>query len=318
MGIKLQSIVPIHEGAPKIDYDSKVLLMGSCFSESIGDTLKYYKFDVSINPFGIIFNPVSLEKLVTRAISGEPFKPVDVFEHQDIWKSFEVHSKWSHADRAIFINDLNTQRKALRTFLEKATHAIFTLGTAWVYRHRQSKSIVANCHKIPAKEFTKELLSVEDVKQSLGNMVKELRKLNPSLKIMFTLSPVRHLKDGFVENNQSKARLIDALQQIYQINQGVDYFPSYEIVMDELRDYRFYKKDLVHPNDLAVEYIWEKFKRSWIQADVFPLMEQIMIIRKSQDHKPFHPDLKAHKEFQESLSKKIEQLQKRIPGIRFD
>lgn len=318
MGIKLQSIVPLNDGAPKIDYYSRILLMGSCFSESIGEKLQYYKFDASINPFGIIFNPHSLAKLISRTISENPFKKNDLFEHQGIWKSFEVHSQWTDTNSDRLLKNLNDQLIWLREYLKSTSHVIITLGTAWVYRYDKSKNIVANCHKVIASEFTKELLSVKDIEESLEIMISELRKLNPNLKILFTLSPVRHLKDGYVENSRSKARLMDAIQQCCQFEFEVDYFPAYEIVMDELRDYRFYKQDLVHPNDLAVDYIWEKFRMVWLNPLSKPLMEKVGKIQRSLAHKPLNPRQADTVEFEKKLSEKIKELQKLLPSIKFD
>lgn len=318
MGIKLQSIVPLNDGAPKIDYNSRILLMGSCFSESIGEKLQYYKFDASINPFGIIFNPHSLARLISRTISEETFEENDVFEHQGIWKSFEVHSQWSHTDRDSLLKNLNNKRIWLREYIKSTSHVIITLGTAWVYRYNKAKNIVANCHKVAATEFTKELLSVKDIEESLVVMVSELRKLNPNLKFLLTLSPVRHLKDGFVENSRSKARLMDAIQQFCQSDADVDYFPAYEIVMDELRDYRFFKQDLVHPNELAVDYIWEKFRKVWLHPSSEPIMEKVGKIQKSLAHKPLNPEIASTAEFEKKLSEKIKELQGLLPGIQFD
>lgn len=314
--MKLQTIVPIHEGAPKIDYHSKVLLLGSCFSESIGEKLQYFKFDAQSNPFGVIFNPYSLEKILERVIQKRPFKANDLFHSEGLWRSFEVHSQWANTDREALLEGLNEQLLQLGESLKKTTHCIITLGTAWVYRYKESNEYVANCHKVPGTKFEKELLEVADIIDSLTHMVVLLESINPRIKVLFTVSPVRHIKDGFIENNRSKGRLLDAVQTVME-DSSADYFPSYEIMIDELRGYRFYADDLVHPNALGIQYIWEKFQQTWLAPSVNPLMNKIEGIQKSLAHRPMNPELPSAKEFRNNLEQKIEALRKELPHIDF-
>lgn len=316
MGTKLQTIVPIAEGEPKIDYHSQLLLLGSCFSENIGDKLEYYKFTSWSNPFGIIFNPYSLEQLLCRTIEDFPFEKKDLVEREGVWRSFEVHSQWQRASPESLLADLNEQRKKLKEYLQDATHCIITLGTAWVYRYKTTHNWVANCHKVPGTEFEKELMEVEAIAESLRKMVGLLERIHPNIKVIFTLSPVRHIKDGFTENNRSKGRLLDGIHTAVESTKAV-YFPSYEIMMDELRDYRFYADDLLHPSSLAVAYIWEKFQQTWIDPSLASTMEKIQAVQKALAHRPMNPKQKNSKDFSEKLRRKIEEVRSLIPNIEF-
>ncbi|MCG8490951.1 MAG: GSCFA domain-containing protein, partial [Sneathiellales bacterium] len=256
--MRLQTSVPLQKNGNPIDYQSKLLLLGSCFAENIGEKLNYFQFQSLQNPFGILYHPLAMESLVERALNHKTFQDDEVFEMEGMWYSFEAHSDLRSAEKQVLVKKLNKVLQTILQHLQSASHLVITLGTAWAYRHRSTGKLVANCHKVPQKEFSKELLTVQTLKDSLENLLSMVEKINPDLQIIFTISPVRHLKDGFVENQRSKANLISAVHQM-QTRPTVSYFPAYEIMMDELRDYRFYGKDMVHPNDLAVDYIWDKF-----------------------------------------------------------
>ncbi|MAY23493.1 MAG: GSCFA domain-containing protein [Flavobacteriaceae bacterium] len=312
--MNLQTQIPLLPEAPQIEYASKIVLMGSCFTENMGGKLDYFQFQNVQNPFGVIFNPVSLGLLIERAVQEIPFSEKDLFEQQGLWQSFEAHSSLAGSIAEEVLENLNAQRVALKKGLVEATHIILTLGTSWVYRFKKTGAIVANCHKVPQQEFTKELLSVADIQSSLEALFSEIKKVNPSATLIFTVSPVRHLKDGFVENTQSKAHLITAIHGL----QGIKYFPAYELMMDELRDYRFYGEDMLHPNAIAIEYIWEKFREVWIDPASEKLQKEIDSLQKGLRHQPFQPDSEAHQQFQKSLQEKIETLREVLPWIRFN
>lgn len=313
----LQTQIPLSLKDPQINYQSKVLLLGSCFTENIGGKLDYFKFQNIQNPFGIIFNPVSIEKLIFRALHDDFYTENDVFQNNGFWHCYEVHSSLSMVNKSEFLNGINLQLSHFKTYLLEASHIIFTLGSAWVYLHNNTSEIVANCHKVPQKEFSKELLSVDIISKSLQNCVSEIKEVNPEVTFIFTVSPVRHIKDGFVENTLSKLHLLSALHQSISTIEHAHYFPSYELMMDELRDYRFYKEDMLHPNDTAIQYIWEKFNRVWISAETIHLQNEIDSIQKGLLHKPFNPDSEEHSVFQKNLQKSIEKLQKELPWIQF-
>jgi hypothetical protein len=215
------------------------------------------------------------------------------------------------------LSELNTQLDITNGELQKVTHIVITLGTAWVYRHIETDRIVANCHKIPQKKFLKELLSVDDVTQSLDAILAMVKSVNPNVNVLLTVSPVRHLKDGFVENTRSKSHLLSGIHQIVDSRKKVYYFPSYEIVMDELRDYRFYKSDMVHPNQLAVDYIWNKFSSVWLSEVGLSTLKIVGNIQNKKAHKPFNPHSIAHQEFLTKLQSEIDELQEKYPQISF-
>ena len=233
------------------------------------------------------------------------------------WQSFTAHSKLSFSSKEETLNQLNKASTLLNTALKNSTHIVITLGTSWVYRFLKTSQIVANCHKVPQNKFKKELLPVAEINKSLSSIISQIREVNSSINLIFTVSPVRHLKDGFIENQQSKSHLISALHQIIPIHKSTFYFPSYEIMMDELRDYRFYKEDMIHPNLLAINYIWEKFYENWLSDEALVLKKEVIKIQKSLEHKPFNPNADGHREFLASLQEKIELLKKKYPHISF-
>lgn len=317
--MKLQTTVPLIKSENSIDYQSKLLLLGSCFVENIGEKLEYFKFQQLQNPFGILFHLLAIENLVERAIENRNYQENEVFEHHGIWHCFDAHSDNSATSKTILLQNLNEGLKETKQQLEQTTHIIITLGTAWVYRHNSTKKAVANCHKVPQKEFSKELLSIEVIKNSLARLIELVHSVNESAQVIFTISPVRHLKDGFTENQQSKSHLITALHGVLssRAQSREIYFPSYEIMMDELRDYRFYGKDMVHPNELAIDYIWEKFKSSWISSQSYAVMEEVEAIQKGLQHRAFNPDSEEHQKFKKSLQTKITYLKERYPFMKF-
>jgi lysophospholipase L1-like esterase len=308
--MKLQTEIPLYpQQHDQIDYNSKILLLGSCFVENIGEKLDYFKFQNWLNPFGIVFHPAAIENLITNAINEKKYSEKDIFFHNEQWHCFEAHSKLSHSSKSDVLKTLNEQVKLTFQQIQESSHIIITLGTAWVYRYIESDEIVANCHKVQQKKFLKELLSVDEVSESVQSIVALIKSVNPSASIIFTVSPVRHLKDGFIENSQSKAHLITAVHQLVDPQYKVHYFPSYEIMMDELRDYRFYSEDMLHPNKTAIQYIWEKFQQSWIIHNSQNIMTEVDIIQKGLRHKPFNQNSKSHQKFLENLNVKIKHIQ---------
>lgn len=316
MNLQTQVNIPKFEGK-LIDYTSKIFLLGSCFSQNIGDKLAYFKFDAVQNPFGILFHPLAIENLIEKAIQDYKFEEKDLGYLNEIWFTFDAHSALNTIDKLDIIDNLNLQLKITRKRIFEASHIFITLGTAWVYRYKETQKIVANCHKVPQKEFVKELLSVAEIHRSLQNCISQIQKVNPNCEIVVTVSPVRHIKNGIAENNRSKSHLLAAVHPIVDSNKNTSYFPSYEIQMDELRDYRFYAEDLIHPNATAIEYIWERFKNTLIDPKEFHILKEIDGIQKGLQHKPFYQDSKAHQEFLKSLSIRKQKLQKSHPQIKF-
>jgi len=318
--MKLQTKVPLQTADGQVDYLSQMLLLGSCFVENIGKKLEYYKFRSLQNPFGILFHPKAIEKLFSKSIQAFNYTAEDIFYHNERWHCFDAHSDLSDVSKEVLLLKLNDGLKDTRQQIFVSSHIVITLGTAWGYRKLESSAIVANCHKVPQKEFSKDLLSVENIVESLETIVDLIQSVNPTAQIIFTVSPVRHLKDGFVENQQSKAHLISAIGKVLSSraqSREKHYFPSYEIMMDELRDYRFYKSDMVHPNELAVDYIWEKFKRVWISEKAFSTIEKVEEIQRGILHRPFNPMSIEHQKFLKSLNAKIQALQREFPSMEF-
>lgn len=315
--MKFQTTIPIKKSDFLIDYSSKLVSLGSCFAENMGDKFDYFKFSTITNPFGIIFNPISLEKIILRSIHKKYFTEKDIFFHNEAWHCFEVHSELSNPNKTEFLTTLNQLIDTTNGHLEKATHCLITLGTSWVYKHIESDTLVANCHKVSQKQFVKELLSVTDIDASLKRIVSEIQVVNPNCKFIFTISPVRHSKDGFVENNVSKSHLITALNHFLSNATSSIYFPSYEIMMDELRDYRFYAEDMLHPNQTAIDYIWMKFSVNYINETEFETMQHVSEIQKALNHKPFNPNSESHLKFQDNLKQKINAIVAKYPEMKF-
>ncbi|MCL9769096.1 GSCFA domain-containing protein [Flavobacterium sp. HXWNR69] len=318
--------IPVQKSSFPIDYDSKIMLLGSCFAENIGKKFSYFKYQATTNPFGIIFNAVSLEKLIRRVVENKKFTENDIFFHNELWHCYEVHSELSNPDKDLFLSHLNSILESTHRHIAALTHCIITLGTSWVYSNIETHEIVANCHKVPQKQFTKELLSIEQTEKSLENIILLIHSVNPNCHFIFTVSPVRHIKDGFIENTLSKAHLIAAIHSILNkkfstslevTNQNRNYFPSYEIMMDELRDYRFYAEDMLHPNQTAIDYIWLRFYEHYISESAAKLMEEVDAIQKGLAHRPFNPNTESHQKFLAQLNLKIETIKKKLPHVSF-
>ena len=300
----------------RINYNSKLVLLGSCFSKNIGNKLTYFKFQTHQNPFGILFHPKAIENLITNAINEKEYVSKDLIFQDERWHSFDAHSNLSSSNQEILLKKLNSSVQATNKKLKKATHIIITLGTSWVYRSIETGAVVANCHKIPQKKFSKELLSIVEINKSLKTIISLLKSINKDINVLFTVSPIRHLKDGFIENTQSKSHLIAAIHNIVDCK-NVSYFPSYEIMMDELRDYRFYSEDMIHPNKIAINYIWEKFNETWFEENTGSIMKEIELIQKGMAHKPFDKNSEKHQNFLQNLESKKEKIRTQFPFINF-
>jgi hypothetical protein len=318
--MQFRTLVPIPQNNYQIDYNSKIVSLGSCFAVNMSEKLDYFKLQNVCNPFGILFHPLAIEKLITFAVSGKQFTEKDIFFHNERWHCYDVHSNLSNSKKEELLRSLNVIIESTKLQSQEATHVIITYGTAWVYRNIESDSIVANCHKVPQKQFAKELLSVDQIQESISNTLKLIHSVNPNCNIIFTVSPVRHIKDGFVENQLSKANLISAIHDVlstehYKLN--TEYFPSYEIMMDELRDYRFYAEDMLHPSQVAIDYIWKRFKETTVSEIAFSTMAAVETIQKSLQHMPFNPDSESHQKFEVKLKTKITKLVVEYPFMKF-
>ncbi|MDI6031881.1 GSCFA domain-containing protein [Flavobacterium sp. LB2P84] len=316
--MQFRTQIPISKSNYPIDYNATIMSLGSCFAVNMAEKLDYFKFQNSCNPFGILFHSLAIEKLIDFAVSEKQFTENDIFFHNERWHCFDMHSDLSNSNKEELVATLNTIIKSINQQITESTHFIITYGTSWVYRNIESDAIVANCHKVPQKQFKKELLSVEEIKKSITNTVKLIHSVNPDCTIIFTVSPVRHIKDGFVENQWSKANIISALHESFDFRLStINYFPSYEIMMDELRDYRFYAEDMLHPNQVAIDYIWKRFQETTISETAFATMDEVESIQKSLSHKPFNPDSESHLKFESKVREKITKLESQYSFMKF-
>lgn len=299
-----------------IHHSEPLLLMGSCFTGNIGAALSKRYFQTTVNPCGIIFDPDSLARHVHRAISNEKITEESLHFYNERYQSFQFHSDFSALNQAEALEKMNASMRALREGLTSAKHFVITLGSAFVYRYKESNDLVANCHQFPAERFEKELLKAEEITALLQSMLNEVKAFNPSLHLLFTVSPVRHVRDGVVANNRSKAQLLEAVHRLCESNESVDYFPAYEWVMDVLRDYRWYDLDLVHPNYAATDSVFEQFcavcMDDWTQNELKDLQQ----LWQAKEHKPRFPETEAHQKFLDSIQVKERALKARMPWIK--
>ncbi|RIW15161.1 GSCFA family protein [Algoriphagus lacus] len=298
---------PIPHSHFPITYQSKILSMGSCFAQTIGQKMNDAKFEILINPFGTIFHPMALARLLEVSIFSDPFDENLILERDGMFFHYEAHSDLVGKTKAELLEKLNQRRDLVLDFLKTGTHLILTLGTAWGYE-LLDQGLVANCHKQPQSMFTKRLWKKEDMKLSLDVLFHNLHQINPNLKIILTVSPVRHLKDGIPENQLSKSLLRVLCADLEESHANITYFPAYEVMMDELRDYRFYKSDLIHPSEEAENYIWENWQQALFSLDTQTKVAEITKIRMELAHRPLNPDSASHRKFLQNLLSKLERL----------
>jgi hypothetical protein len=295
-----------------------MLFMGSCFSGNIGDMFMERRFNAMVNPFGILYNPVSVSNSLDILTEKYLLNDKELFMYEGIWHSFYHHSRYSGPERDEVIKATNDDIIAGHEMLKKADFLFITLGTAWVYEFIETGKIVSNCHKLPANLFHRYRLNVDEVIDVLSGTIKKIKKLNPELRIVFTVSPVRHWKDGAHGNQLSKSVLLLAIDELESRFTNVSYFPSYELVMDELRDYRFYDEDMLHPSDTAVKFIWEKLNEVYFTDDTKRYVKEVEKIMKARNHRPFNPSGDNYKTLARNMLKKVGDLKKRFPGVELN
>ncbi len=315
--------IDIKKMNPPIQYGDKLFLIGSCFTEHIGNALGDLKFAVLQNPHGILFDPLSVCNSLVSYIEKKVYEKGDLFLLNELWNSWEHHSRFSNMDASQAIANINQSQEQAHTFLQQADWLIITLGSSFSYR-LTSKALgggigngVANCHRAPARWFDKQLMEIKETVSLLDTVLHRLKQFNPSLKIIFTISPVRHLRDGVVDNNRSKARLLEAVHHLVKKLDNIYYFPAYELVIDVLRDYRFYDIDLAHPNYMATEFVMNHFKEACISPEAQNLMEELRKIAIAKRHKSFHPATQAHQQFLHSHYEKVKNIQEKYPSMDF-
>lgn len=289
---------------------SKIMTIGSCFSDAIGKQLHTHKIHTSINPFGTVYNPHSIHKVIKSAVYNETPTDHTYGEHNGLSFNYDFHSTFSSPDKQSLVKNLCDTMGATHYFLKDATTLIITYGTAWVYSRNDTGEIVANCHKVPASAFTKSLLSQKKIIESFDELYHDIKRFNSSINIIITVSPVRHFKDTLELNTVSKSVLRVACHSLTENFPDVEYFPSYEIMMDDLRDYRFYKSDMIHPTEEAEEYIWESFVDRYFDATAKEFFKQWEKIVSALNHRPFHPNTKTHQQFLRETLNNLNELKK--------
>ncbi|MCD7851742.1 MAG: GSCFA domain-containing protein [Parabacteroides sp.] len=312
--MELYTRISIPKAPFAFSYTEQTVLLGSCFAENIGKKLEESKFKTDLNPFGTFYNPSSIAEAIRMLLHPERFTGDDLFRHEGVYHSFCHHSRFSSPSETECLENINGRLFSSAEIIRKARRMIITLGTAWVYRLRSTGKIVSNCHKLPEKMFDRQMLSVDEITAEWKSLLLSLWEQNPELKILFTVSPIRHWKDGAHGNQLSKATLLLAVEQLQKEFPGqTAYFPAYEIMMDELRDYRFYADDMLHPSLQAIEYIWERFTETMLSREAQAILKEWKDIQKAINHKPFQPESEAYKHFISQTLLKMERLNEKFP-----
>lgn len=299
--------------SPKLNYKSKSLFIGSCFTENIGNYLNELKLPVYINPTGIIYNPISICSSINYLSQGKLFEEKDLDFYNELYFSFDHHSRFSNHDKKICLENINKELCVASRFLDKTEFLFITLGSSYIYTHKERNKIIANCHKLPSIIFTKSLLNTTAIVYEFERTLFLLKKINPDIRIVFTVSPVRHWRDGAIENQRSKSVLISSIHEIIENNKNCFYFPAYELMMDDLRDYRFYAEDMIHPNSTAIEYIREKFIETFIDDESKDIMKSVMKLRRALEHRPFEKNSISYKKFMTDQLALTNELKSKFP-----
>ena len=301
-----------------IAHDTGIMLLGSCFSDNIGARLAGSLFDVSVNPLGTLYNPLSIRLALDRIISGRPLEAGELVTDGRMYHSFLCHSSLSSSSAEKALMTINSRLAEARGFLGRASVTVITFGTAWVYHLASTGEVVANCHKFPASMFDRRCLTADEASEAMFAITESLLKVNPEMKVIFTVSPIRHLADGFHGNTLSKATLHMAVSRVTaRYPHSAFYFPAYEALMDDLRDYRFYAEDMVHPSPQAAGFVWERFAQLCLTDQARDIMREAEHIKKALSHKPFHPGSAEHKHFLEQIVLKIDRLNQKYPYLDF-
>ncbi len=301
----------------KITYQHKLFFIGSCFSDTIGGKMEELLFPVCYNPFGVVYNPLSVASSFELLLNKELFTANDLSFFNELWFSYAHYSLFSHPDKETCLANINSKFAEARKFILQTDLIFITLGTSWVYRLKENGKVVANCHKQPASLFDRSLLSYEQTFEALKHSIERIKDVNPAVKFVFTVSPIRHWKDGAINNQRSKAALILAIAKLQDWYENIYYFPAYEIFMDELRDYRFYASDMLHPSESAQKYIWEKFTESFISENDLATLQNVEKILTSVNHRPYFPDTSAYHNFKKALLDRIKNLSQTYQFLDF-
>jgi len=307
--------VEIPESPIKVSYQDGIMALGSCFSESIGKHLSEVYFNTDINPFGVLYNPESIKNSLYFLLKDKQFTKNDLLFDGTLWHSFMHSSLFSDVNAEKCLEKINLQLKKSKSFLQQTKFLFITFGTAWVYKSVENGEIVSNCHKLPAKRFIRYRLNIEDIVNNYSELINVVNAQNPDLHIIFTVSPIRHWKDGAHENNLSKSTLLLAIDALQNEFKNVSYFPAYEILLDELRDYRYYASDMLHPSETAINYIWERFSDCFFSIETKKTKKELEQLQSDLSHRALHPESDTYKKFLESIEIKKKKLIAQYPFL---
>ncbi|MDD4922119.1 MAG: GSCFA domain-containing protein [Bacteroidales bacterium] len=313
--MEFRTTVPVHTSEFHLTHADKVMILGSCFAENIGNSLKESGFRVTLNPFGVLYNPASVGMALQRLWQDQPFRKEELVEYDGFFHSFSHHSSFSGTDPESTLEKINTAFSLAALDLKDVSCLMITFGTSWVYSLPSTDQIVANCHKMPEDHFLRRRLSVNEIEYFYIELLEALFQENPNLKVLFTVSPIRHTKDGFHENTLSKSTLHLAIEGLCESFEQVFYFPAYELLMDDLRDYRFYAEDMLHPSVVAQRYVWENFSDTCFSKPTKEIVRQIQQLRKAMEHRPFHPEDESYRRFAKKNIATIELLSATAPEL---
>jgi len=299
----------------KISYKDSIMTFGSCFAENIGNKLETVFFETDINPFGVLYNPVSVKNSLELLIQNKSFSSEEIFENKSLWQSFAHSSLFNGLSEVECLNNINTRLISSAGFFQKTNVLLITFGTAWVFEEKKSGRVVSNCHKLPSGDFERRRLTVNEIVSDYNELIVTLQKLCPALNIIFSVSPIRHWKDGAHENNISKSILLMAIDELQKQHKQVHYFPAYEILLDELRDYRFYAPDMLHPSEVAVDYIWSRFSETYFSDRTLQLKKRIEQLVADRAHRPYQPESSEFKKFVEHTEKRKAEILHDFPFL---
>ncbi|MBP5371890.1 MAG: GSCFA domain-containing protein [Bacteroidales bacterium] len=316
--MQFKTTIDIPHSLFEISHAQNGIAIGSCFTTNIGNRLQAAKFPILVNPLGTVYNPVSVAQTIDLLLGEIPFDEQQIFFANGVWQSYYLHTSFSSVEKQEVLCSFNSVKNTFTKKFQNIEYLILTLGTAWIYELKESGLIVNNCHKTPASQFIRRKLSVDECVSVLETTISRLRKQNPDLQVIFTVSPIRHWKDGAHENQVSKSTLFLAIDELQKSTQNIHYFPAYELLMDDLRDYRFYDDDMLHPSATAIDYIWERFSETYFSAETQSLNQTIEKIQKALAHRPFNAESPEYKSFIEKTKVQCREIESQYPFIHFD
>jgi hypothetical protein len=317
--MEFRTRVDIPKNMPEISHGDEILLMGSCFSGHIGRMLVDAKFRCDVNPFGILYNPRSIRIAVRQIREKKRYTEADLFFHNECYRSYMHHGSFAGNRVEEVLEDINTRIECAHRALPRMNYMLLTFGTSWVFHLKETGQVVSNCHKMPANMFEHTRLTVKEIITDYAGLIREVREINPVCKFLFTVSPIRHAKDGAHGNQLSKAVLLLAIEELQKMFPGhVFYFPAYEIVLDELRDYRFYDEDMNHPSPMAVDYVWERFAECFFSSETQTMIKECRKIKRDLLHRPIDNNTEGYRTFLKQIVLKINEVERKYPNLDFE